>query len=463
MVITLESVMMIVLVIAALEVNLTYFYENLDSVNALQYFPTLTKWILPYGEQNPLIILGKKFMPIKLLSRSLSIMILLLYVFLDNLKQVKLVRNLKWFLLFTTLTMLVIFPTILTILTRHYGLHHELAHDGGTIQIEEAVKLLLQGRNPYAETYAGTPLEFWRGFKNNAVYHYPYPPFSFLFSIPFYLVSAGLLGWFDQRFVYLLFYVANLVLVSLLFSASRLRRIAVMWVGLNPLLLHLFALGSSDVATTGLLLAALVLHQRRYYRAGVVTLALACSYKQFAVFLVPFTALELWREHGLDRRAQVKLWALFMAVVALLNLPFLLWSPRDFYEDTILYSSGGLPTSYQIQGFHGYGFGSFLLFFRVVPNGNGYYPFWLWQAVVVLPLMSWGLFRQYGAANLASKLFGFSITLLAFMFFSRYLNGNFLGFILTWPIVAWISVEQELETGADSARMCFENKPESGT
>ncbi|MBN2053681.1 DUF2029 domain-containing protein [bacterium] len=437
-VVNLEAVLLILLVIANLEMNFTLFFDNLDHFDAMRYFPTLGKLILPHGDLNPLIILGKKFTPIKLILRSTSIFIMLCYLLCDRLLRGRMETILKWLLLAALSFCLVLLPTGLTILARQRGGHHELAHDGGTIQVEEAVKMVLRGRNPYRETYHGTPLEGWRGFTNNAVYHYPYPPMSFLPSVPLHLIFHRILGWFDQRIAYIMYYLAAIAAGAGLARNPVGRRLIAMWLALNPLMNHLFTLGSNDVAPALWLLLALAAFQRGWYGWSGVWLGMAASTKQFAVFAVPFMAVELIRRHGLTDRRHVRFLLGVFLLLAAVNLPLFIASPRDFIQDTVQYASGGLPTSYPIQGFHGYGFASLLLFLGIVPNGNVNYPFWLWQAVFCLPLTGLLLHRQHRNGGVPAMLTGFSYTLLVFMFFSRYLHGNFLAFIIIWPWLAWI-------------------------
>src|SRR5687767_6687655 len=57
-------------------------------------------------------------------------------------------------------------------------------HDS-VIQFEEASRRLRQGRNPYAGDFLGTPLDGWRGFRDNpAIHHFVYPPLLLLVTAP---------------------------------------------------------------------------------------------------------------------------------------------------------------------------------------------------------------------------------------------------------------------------------------
>jgi len=78
----------------------------------------------------------------------------------------------------------------LTLLRRENG-PASYSHDGGVIQTEATIDYLLQGRNPYTEDYLATPMAEWgiNEFRT-ALYHYPYLPWTFLFSAPFRLLAT---------------------------------------------------------------------------------------------------------------------------------------------------------------------------------------------------------------------------------------------------------------------------------
>jgi len=96
-----------------------------------------------------------------------------------------------------------------------------------------------------------------------------------------------------------------------------------------------------------------------------------------------------------------------------------------------------------MQGFHGYGFASVLMFLQIIPNGSVDFPVVIFQLLTVVPLLYF-LFRKFGDnIELSSVSFCSALTLLVFMYFSRYLHGNFVGFIMFWPVLAWALQQQE--------------------
>jgi hypothetical protein len=81
-------------------------------------------------------------------------------------------------LIAVALAVIVILPTLQAVLLRHQTQPYQYVHDG-LIQSEAATSLVLQGRNPYSETYYETPMAQW-GFRaggstsNPALEHYAY-------------------------------------------------------------------------------------------------------------------------------------------------------------------------------------------------------------------------------------------------------------------------------------------------
>jgi hypothetical protein len=458
-----DTLLVLLLVVANLGMNLNHFFDPLDAFRVFDEWPRLGPLLTPGGEENPLVFLGKKSNAPRLLIRSLSVLLLGLYLVLDLLaagggagrasseSSAGLISGgrrflrARWCLLVGLVVLLVVVPTLLTVLARWSGPHHELAHDGGTIQVEEAMRMVLRGQNPYWRTYHGTPLENWRGFTNSAVYHYPYFPFSFLQFIPLYPVIYLVFGVYDQRLAHLLLYAGSVVLGAALLRDRRRRLAGAAWIALNPFLTHDFVLGTNDIVAIFWVLLTWWLLARGRLRLGLIALACAAGSKQLALLLAPFVLVHVVRERGVslgDVRGLWRLAAPFWGVLALIVAPFFLASPRSFIEDTFLYSSGGLPTSYPIQGAHGYGLGSILLFFRWIPNGNVRFPFWILQVVLCGPLLVLLLRRQWRAPGLPRVFAGFAVFLLAFMFFARYLHGNFLGFIITWLPLAYLAEEE---------------------
>ncbi len=440
-VIPLDIVILLILVPVSLEINVPYALDQLDFHQCDSVYPNLSRYLVPGDGDHPLVVFNNNHTPLKLVIRSLSLLCLLIYTAFGFTR--KDLHYLKLSLCIMIILMHVLIPQALMIYCRIAGDNPDLAHDGGTIQMEESMKMILSGKNPYGEDFTGTPLENWRGFSNNVIYHVPYMPGAFLFSLPFFVPVKGIWGVYDQR----LFHMITLMIASagilLAFKRKDLKRAMLMVLCLNPFMTKLYLLGSNDIIPTAMLILSLLFLQKRRWTPGFLFLAMACSIKQFSWFFVPFlfmAAFDIkpfcpgsWVEAVKNHfRSLLPGFLLFTIPVFL----FLLWDFSSFWKDTFLYASGGLPTSYPMQGFHGYGFATFLLFFRVVPDGNAHFPFILLQIPAVAVYVIAHLARRQNGIDFGSAVLFSSVSLAVFMYFSRYFHGNFVGFTLFWIVYA---------------------------
>jgi 4-amino-4-deoxy-L-arabinose transferase-like glycosyltransferase len=214
------------------------------------------------------------------------------------------------------------------------------------IQTEATIEYLLQGRNPYVEDYVATPMAEWgiNEFRT-ALYHYPYLPWTFLFSAPFRLLADRTIGWYDQRLVYLILFALTLLLAPGLARRLESKLLLVMIIGLNPImgsdliygqndsfvlawvLLSLWLWGRGQQAphgfapgplgangTVGVAEAAGAGRPTGWLWASAAAFGLACASKPTAWFLLPFTCccLQETQDHGAGpgsgRRAWVRGW-----------------------------------------------------------------------------------------------------------------------------------------------------------
>jgi hypothetical protein len=355
--------------------------------------------------------------------------------------------------------------TKLALLRRQSG-PASYSHDGGVIQTEATIDYLLQGRNPYVEDYVATPMAEWgiNEFRT-ALYHYPYLPWTFLFSAPLRLLADRTIGWYDQRFVYLLLFALTLLLAPGLARRTESKLLLVMIIGLNPImgsdliygqndsfvlawvLLSLWLWGRGQQAPHGSATAGQAMQTgspgqgapedragRGWMWASSAAFGLACASKPTAWLLLPFYLLllaggdarDLWRRPAAWLgRAWGRGWpALVVAVLAI--GPYLVWDPRAMFDDVWRWSNGTSPTAYQIWG---WGASNLVLAAGWVKSRFDYWPFWLPQLIIGLPLLLLLLRRQAQENSPARAFWGYGLFLLAFFFFSRFLNENYLGYV----------------------------------
>jgi Gpi18-like mannosyltransferase len=344
----------------------------------------------------------------------------------------------KLALVFAIIASTVIAQSLYLVSLRHVAGPASYTHDGGVIQTEEAIKFILQGKNPYVEDYTKTPMAEWGLDLRTALYHYPYLPWTFVFSLPFYQFGTAVIGWFDERLVYLTLFVLMLVMATRL-SANRSATLAIVMVlGLNPIMGSDVIFGQNDSFVLFWLVAALWAAGRtRPTLRGFspILFALACASKPTAWFLVPFFFL-FWAGEGSDANegtrsanavGRLRRLVPFAVVMAVVVLPFVLWDPYNFYDDVWAWSAGTSPTAYQIRG---WGLSNFVLALNLVPTRVAYFPFWIPEALVAVPLFIVLLRRQWLENTLANVAWHGGVLLFAYAYASRFLNENYLGFIV---------------------------------
>jgi hypothetical protein len=396
--------------------------------------------------------------PVTLILISLAFGLTLVYFLTDataDLLGSKAAYRLKLGLIYAIIGILVFGKTFLLIGLRHINNPAAYTHDGGVIQTEVTIQYFLAGRNPYVEDYLDTPMAEWGLDLKTALYHYPYLPWTFVFSAPFDQLSRALLGWFDQRFVYLLLFALTLGLTQALARSRPEKLLGVMLIGLNPILASDLIFGQNDSFVLFWIVLGLWLlawgqasgREKWAERLGSLAYGLACAAKPTAWFLLPFWCLYLLRrEWGpalipapgrwpllaghLGRRA----WPLLLAVGLVVG-PWLAWSPQAMFDDVWRWSAGTAGQAYQIRG---WGLSNFVLALQWVPDRLAYWPFWAVEVVVTAPLLVFLLWRQRRRNTMGAMLYSYVMLLFAFFYVSRFLNENYLGYLAALLTLAWV-------------------------
>jgi hypothetical protein len=403
--------------------------------------------------------------PATLILISLAFGLFLAYLLVDILAErwtAATVLRIKLGLVVAVVVVLVFGQTLLLIGLRHITNPAAYTHDGGVIQTEVTIQYLLNGVNPYVADYLNTPMAAWGTEYRTALYHYPYLPWTFLFSAPFYLASQLVLGWFDERFVYLLLFAATLAMASSLARRPGAKLAVVMLLGLNPILANDVIFGQNDAFVLfWIVLAVWLLHMANKRAEGGVPRALAmaafglaCASKPTAWFLAPFWLLVALpagvrsTEKGGSLTSQSLAWlgkvvryAWPLAVVFVLVVgPWFVWNPGAMVDDVWRWSAGTSDTPYQIRG---WGMSNFILAFSLVPDRLAYWPFWVTELLVAAPLLALLLWRQARHNTPAIMLHSYGVLLFSFFYFSRFLNENYLGYLLAVFALAYCVEETE--------------------
>ncbi|MBU1327472.1 glycosyltransferase family 39 protein [Patescibacteria group bacterium] len=300
------------------------------------------------------------------------------------------------------------------------------------LQQEGAMRYLLEGKNPYKETYFGTLLESWnydeqgKPAVNPALYHFVMPPWYLLFPFAFYFLSVPFFGFFDGRMALLFCLLGMLILLWRWFADKRIARVAMILAVLAPGIVDYFIEGRSDTFALFWLIWSLYLLDRRKLLLSAVMFGLAVTSKQTIWFAVPFYLVYVWIGIKTKVRGRVSAIILVFAVVAALTLPFLLWDPKAFVDSTVFYLSGNTSYGYPISG---YGLGMVLYSLGVIRDIHEYYPFILWQAVFGLPVIMGSLWFLIQKPGIVRLLAGYGASLGVIWYMSRYFNNSHIGYL----------------------------------
>ncbi len=331
-----------------------------------------------------------------------------------------------------------IVPTGSNILLRRIDGPGMDAHDG-LIQTEVSIDFLLHGKNPYAENYLNTPMADSR--RNQppetlvALYHNAYLPFLFIGSMPFYLLSQATLGWFDERFVFILLFIGTMLLLPELVRRQRDKLLLLMLFGLNLFFNHFLAEGRNDIVMLfGFVLLSLLL-VRRHVTSSALVLGCLIATKHPVLFFVPFYLVYLLPEEinwKSLRTVLLQIWPM-LAVPLVFIVPFIIWDPGSFFDDTVSYIIGTSPTSYPIWG---WGFSELLLAVHVIPTDTSPFPFGIFEALFGLPLLVLLVIRQRRENTLQQVWIGCALLSLVVEYFSRFFNDNYVIFALQLAVIA---------------------------
>lgn len=346
-------------------------------------------------------------------------------------------RFLRWALVCAAVVAAAVVPTIYEIIQRRSSAPYLYAHDS-LIQTEAALDFLAAGRNPYAVDYSDTPLIEWyrRGSPTSApLRYYAYPPFELVFSLPFFAFSHQAVGWYDQRFLYLLLWLPSLLFLTLLTKMPAKQRALVLIFGLNVFVNIFFIEGRNDHFLLFWVLLTILLLSRNHIVASAIPLSLAVATKQSAWLLVPFYLgyLAATLPEGIRsptfRHSVLGVVATVGAIVG----PFLLWDPTAYWEDTVLFIAGATPERFPILG---YTVGQLAVAVGLIPSPESPFPFWILQAVYAPMAMIW-LLRHQRPGDLGFTMLAFGAFSLGFMLLSRYFTENHLGFLIQVMALAY--------------------------
>jgi len=335
------------------------------------------------------------------------------------------------------------FTTVFFIVLRHQDGPHLWVHDS-TLQTEEAMRALLDGRNPYAVDFRSTPLVDWLwqpdGHDNPALDHYVYFPGMFIVGLPFFAAVDAVNGWYDQRILHLI------LLGVLIWSLVRLYNSRRQWVPLvltvaflQPLFFYYFIIGHNDIVMYAVLAAsALALHRKRKITAAIL-LGIGCAVKQS---VLPFTLFFIWYQLIEDgfrfSRQDIKnalgwVWPIIV-IPAVCILSFMLWGFGDFWQDTFEFFSSASTLS----PINGIGITGLLYRLGVVPTIWSPLDVRIPQILSVLAVVGVCLVWMKKRNSLFRALICGTLCLATVWFFARSFNLSHLGVIIEGLVMSGI-------------------------
>jgi hypothetical protein len=300
-----------------------------------------------------------------------------------------------------------------------------------TYQIDLSGDLLLDGENPYGHDYRTSGLERFYTFDGTvservrdrevALRHYAYFPGTPVTAAAWRLLPRP---FDDYRFFVMLCTLASFFAV-MAFRAPLEWRLAVAAVVVaNPIAIRSAWFGQNDAPSLLLLVTAFALSTRDRHAWAGASLAGAVLLKQFALVALPFLAVMMVRR-GVARPDLKRAGLAFSGVLAVGILPFFLWDPGAFWDDTVKYGAG----TYRIVG---YGLSAILVRLGVLADREGSYPFALIAVLTWVPLTAWLLWTQLRSRELWLGAAGLAVSLLWLMFIGRTFNNYY----LLWPMTA---------------------------
>lgn len=342
-------------------------------------------------------------------------------------KQIKIsVQPLRTFLLVSILLIAFEGPAITTIADRHKIAPVWQVHDI-ILQQEQAIRYFVHGKNPYKETYFGTPVEMFRYDEqgkaaiNPALYHFVMPPWYLVFPLPFYVVANRLFGYFDGRMVLFILVAGTLILLYKSFRNKEISELAVILTAFSPAGIVYILEGRSDAFALFWLVGALFFLAKRKTLVSVLFFVFAVSTKQTMWFAIPLYTAYVFLSNRKSLRSLIIPSLLGIVALLIIYVPFILWDAKAFLDSVILYLSAGGPTGYPISG---YGLSMILYSAGVIKDLHANYPFILWQLSIGIPTVILALWYFVKSPSHSRFFFGFSVTLFAFWYTSRYFNNS---------------------------------------
>lgn len=371
--------------------------------------------------------------------------------------------------LLSLITVLVIVlggATWTTIIDRHRIAPVWKTHDI-ILQQEAAMRYLLQGKNPYKETYFNTPVEDFQydemgeAAVNPALYHFVMPPLYLIAPFPLYIIANRTLGYFDGRMLSLVAIIGISLFLWFTIKDKVLREIAVIIIALSPATVDYFIEGRSDTFALFWLVGSFYFFSKKKYLLSSILMGCAMVSKQTMWFALPlylgilgatFAYKTIRKQKGSLSFSQIPMKPVFKnvfyygaivcVVAGIITVPFVIWDAKAFLDSVVLYLSAGGKTGYPVSG---YGFSMILYSHGIIKQLHDYYPFTLWQLVMGIPVLILGLRWIIYKPVLSRWYLSYAVFLSVIWYFSRYFNNSHIAFLSSLYILGIIFHYDEIK------------------
>lgn len=338
----------------------------------------------------------------------------------------------------------------------HAALPPSQTHTSDTLTaMHVSAQTLLQGKNPYSTDFFGTELDelgkdkyeisYWNDLgleRNPALYHYAYIPGSFLLPAALYSV----VGEFDLRLLFALVLIIGLLLWLFSFSDKELG-ITVILLFLILIRLGGFLLGVNDMLVIGLCMVSAWLMWKNYDFAAAILWGVTASLKQTAWPLLVFVLIWAYWNKKLNP------YAIAPIMVAITIIPFVVWDPAAYVDDTIFYFSGNTANAYPINP-EGGGIPMMLEWLRFSKEQINQFPYFLLQLLFTLPIFGF-LVKKFKSNPKLENIFIYSgILILAFTLVYKNFNFNYLNFAFSLILIGvMLSISNNIQLQTAKLRL----------
>jgi hypothetical protein len=300
------------------------------------------------------------------------------------------------------------------------------------LQVEVASGMLVQGKNPYAESFRGTELERWNaGEDRPSLHHFVYPPLPLLVTLPLRELFLRTVGAYDSRFLLIPLLLATFLLAWKAWREWEWRAAALALAFLHPLLIHDFHVGRWDVLILFLWTFAVRAAAAGKPSPMAAWLALAALTKTTMLVGALVGVLQSCR----TRREATRWGAVYAGVFLAVFLPFFLWNPREMVIDLFGATQGWGPMPFDISGGR-FGFAVVVRSLGWVDSGAAAFPFWIVQIPATLAVGAAAVRSQLRDRSLTAMAVTFASILGTYLYFNRICDAAWFGSLFSMVVLA---------------------------